>query len=169
MVKYADGPTTQQRLRIDALPDAVWELIADPGFSVAQSSELQEARWDPEGPPTGLGARILGRNHHQAIGDWATTSTIVDWDPPRLMSWAVADPDRPAARWWFEIEPDGNGSIVTQQVRLGPGTSGLTPAIEAMPDREDDIIAKRLAFHQANMAANLEALRATLEGKAKDR
>jgi hypothetical protein len=36
-------------------------------------------------------------------------------------------------------------------VQLGPGPSGLTPVIEAMPGKEERIIARRLAEHEPNV------------------
>src|SRR5208283_5311913 len=57
----------------------------------------------------------------------------------------------PAARWGFEIDATEGGTHLRQWATLGPGPSGLTPAIEAMPDKEEWFVAHRLAEHQANM------------------
>lgn len=162
-MKYADGPTTEQSIDIKASPDAVWALVSDPTFPVEHSSELQEAAWDADGPIPGIGARILGRNKHDAIGEWSTTSFVVDWVEGERFSWAVMDPGNPAAQWWFELRDSNGVTRLTQRVRLGPGPSGLTPAIERMPDREDEIIRRRLEFHDGNMLANLEAAKRMLE------
>ena len=42
---------------------------------------------------------------------------------------------------------------------LGPGTSGLTAAIEAMPDKESAIIANRQKGQAANMRRTIEGIR----------
>ena len=55
-------------------------------------------------------------------------------------------------------EPADRGTRVTQWCRIGPGRSGLSPAIEKMPDREHDIVSRRLAEHAANMQKNLDGL-----------
>ncbi len=162
-MKYAEGPTTEQSIDIAATADEIWTLVSDPAFPARQSSELQEASWDPDGPRPGLGARILGRNRHEAIGEWSTSSTVVEWEENVGFSWAVVDPETPSAQWWFAIEPAGDRCRLTQRVRLGPGPSGLTPAIQRMPDREDEIVDRRLRFHDDNMRANLEAVKAELE------
>lgn len=162
-VRYQDGPTAEVSMEIAAPPSAVWAVISDPGFPVEQSEELQEARWDPDGPEPGVGARILGRNRHDAIGEWTTTSYVVSWDENELFGWRVADLDAPAAEWWFHLSPTDSGTLLSQKVRLGPGPSGLSPAIEKMPDRELDIIKRRLEFHEAAMTANLDAVRARVE------
>lgn len=163
MVKYADGPTTEQSIEIAASPDAVWEIISDPGFPAEHSSELQEAAWDPDGPPPGVGARVLGRNRHEAIGEWTTTSYVVEWSEGNGWSWAVSSTEQPAAQWWFSVEPKADSCVLTQRVRLGPGPSGLSPAIERMPDREEEIVTRRLQHHDQNMRANLEAVKSQLE------
>jgi hypothetical protein len=49
---------------------------------------------------------------------------------------------------------------------MGPGPSGLTPAIEKMPDKEERIIARRLEEWQANMAATLSGIKGLAEGVA---
>ena len=46
---------------------------------------------------------------------------------------------------------------------MGPGPSGLTPAIEAQPDREDDIVANRLKDWAANMARTVEGIKGLAE------
>ncbi len=163
MVRYADGPTTDVTIEIAASPPEVWAIVSDPTFPPKHSGELQEAGWDPDGPEPGLGARILGRNKHPKVGEWSTTSFVVAWQENEVFSWAVADREQPAASWTFELSPSDAGTTLTQRVTLGPGPSGLTPAIEAMPDREEEIVARRLSEHETNMSANLEAVKAALE------
>ncbi len=163
-MKYADGPTVEVSVEIDAPPDAIWPLVTDVDLPARFSAEFQGAEWlDPARAPD-VGARFRGRNQHRYVGEWETVSTVVGSEPGRLFSWAVSDPDAPAATWRFEIEPAGTGSRLTQRVRLGPGPSGLTPAIEAMPDREDDIIERRLSEHRENMTATVEGIKALAEG-----
>jgi len=51
-------------------------------------------------------------------------------------------------------------------VRLGPGRSGLTPAIEAMPDKEARIVARRQSEHKANMQRVIAGIKAKSEADA---
>ena len=46
---------------------------------------------------------------------------------------------------------------------MGPARSGLNPAIDAMPDKESKIIARRLES-TANMLANLHGVKSLVEG-----
>jgi hypothetical protein len=46
---------------------------------------------------------------------------------------------------------------------MGPGRSGLNIAIDAMPDKEERIIERRLSEHRANMTATLAGIKAIAE------
>ncbi len=63
------------------------------------------------------------------------------------------------ATWRFEIEPTGTGCVLRQSAQMGPGPSGLTPAIEARPDKEELIIERRLDEWRANMRATVDGIK----------
>ena len=79
--------------------------------------------------------------------------------------WAVGDDEETAAaRWRWEIdELHGHRCRLRHTVRLGPGPSGLTPAIEAMPDKEVLIVDRRQQEHLANMQRCVEGVKALAE------
>ncbi len=154
-LRYADGPTTEASRIIDAPPERLWELVTDIQLPADYSNEFQGAEWLDGATEVELGARFLGTNENERIGRWQVTCTIVECEPGRSYGWVVGDVDEPAAAWRFELEPVEGGTRVTQRVRLGPGRSGLSPAIERMPDREHDIIVRRLDNLRSNMEANL--------------
>jgi uncharacterized protein YndB with AHSA1/START domain len=159
-MRYADGPTVEVNRLIAAPPDAVWLLVSDINLPARFSSEFTGAEWVGGAQGVALGACFEGHNHHDAVGTWTTTSTVVGCEPGRTFAWAVGDVENPAATWRFDLEPDGDGTQVTFAARIGPGTSGLTPAIEAMPDKEERIIERRLAEHRRNMEATLDGIAA---------
>lgn len=165
MVRYADGPTAEVSIEIDAPVDDVWRLVTDVAVPAEFSSELQAASWvDPDAEPA-VGARFRGRNRHEAIGEWETECIVGWYDPPRTFGWHVMDPERPSASWRFDLDAiDPGRTRLTQWARMGPGPSGLTPAIEAMPEKEERIIERRLAEWRANMTATVEGIRARAEG-----
>jgi hypothetical protein len=158
-LRYADCPTTEAELLIVAPPAVIWPLVCDIQLPARYSSEFQGGQWLDGASGPALGARFLGRNHHDAVGDWETVSTICDYEPERMLGWAVGDPDRPAARWRFTLTPGADGTRITQWMQIGPGESGLSALIERMPDKEHRILRRRLAEHQANMAATLAGIR----------
>ncbi len=45
------------------------------------------------------------------------------------------------ASWGFEIEPDGDGTVVRQWAKAGTGRSPFTEFIEQHPDKEGAIVA----------------------------
>ena len=162
-MKYADGPTVEVDILITAPIERVWELVSDIELPARFSSEFLGARWIDAGPT--VGARFAGRNHHDAIGDWETVSTVTRCEPPRAFAWAVTDADDPSASWWFDASEEGDGTRLRQGMRMGPAPSGLSIAIEAMPDKEEKIVARRLAEHERNMQATLEGIKRLAESE----
>jgi uncharacterized protein YndB with AHSA1/START domain len=160
-VKYADGPSVEVDILVTAPIERVWALVSDIELPARFSSEFLGARWVDEEPR--VGARFAGRNHHDALGEWETTSFVTRYEPPRSFAWAVTDPDQPSASWWFELGEEGGGTRLRQGMRIGPAPSGLSIAIEAMPDKEEKIVARRLSEHARNMQANLDGIKQLAE------
>lgn len=154
----ADGPTIEVSRVIDATAAQLWPLVTDIGLPARFSEEFQEAEWIDGATGAAPGARFEGTNENKYIGRWQVTCTVVEYEPERVFTWAVGDTDAPSASWRFSLEPVDGGTRLSQWVRLGPGPSGLTGAIERKPDREHDIIAGRLAALRANMQANLDGI-----------
>ena len=159
-LRYSDGPTTEVTRVIAATPSQLWPYVSDIDLPARFSSEFRGAEWLDGATGPALGARFRGTNEHPAAGRWQVECTIVEFEPERAIGWKVAGPDGAAAQWRFTLEPVEGGTRVTQWCRIGPGRSGLSPAIERMPDREHDIVERRLAEHAANMQKNLEGLAA---------
>jgi uncharacterized protein YndB with AHSA1/START domain len=162
-LRYADGPSAEVEIFIAAPAEKVWALITDITLPARFSSEFRGADWlhGATGPATG--ASFTGHNEHPAIGSWSTTSFIVECEPYRVLAWSVSDVAQPSAQWRFTLDPVEGGTRLTQWMRIGPGRSGLSPAIDAMPDKESKIIRRRLDEHRRNMTANLEGVKALAE------
>lgn len=161
MVKYADAPQAEVEVAIDAPPADVWELITDISLPARFSPELQGADWVDDGPA--LGATFHGHNKHAVVGEWTTTSTVTAFEEGAVFEWTVGDVDDKTARWRFDLAPDGAGSRLRFSAEMGPGPSGLTMAIQRMPDREEDIVANRLAEWTANMQVTLDGIKGLAE------
>ena len=160
---YADTPTVAAQLYIDAPPERVWDLVSDIFLMPRLSPELQEVSWLDDATGPAVGCRFLGRNANQYRGTWETVSTVVECDPPRCFSWAVGDPGHPMATWRFTLRPDGTGTVLEQRARMGPGRSGLSVAIDAMPDKEAKIVFVRLREWEGGMKHNLDVIKDTAE------
>ncbi len=155
--RYADTPTVEVETHVDAPPERVWALVSDVEQMPTMSTELQRVEWLDE--PGTVGSRFVGYSRHQAIGEWSSPSQVIEYDEPRVFAWAVGDPAAPAATWRFTLEPDGDGTRLRQWMQMGPGRSGLSAAIDSMPDKEQKIVYGRMKEFEANMAATLAAVK----------
>ena len=161
--RYADKPTVEVRIWIDASPARVWELVSDIGLMPAMSPELQSAVWLDGATGPAMGARFAGRSRHEALGEWQATSQVVDFEPERVFGWAVGEPAHPAAHWRFRLESKDGGTELSEWVQLGPGRSGLSLAIERMPDKEEKIVFVRMREFERNMTGTLERIKTLAE------
>lgn len=161
--RYADKPTVEVRTWIDAPPARVWAVVSDIEVMPRTSTELQSVEWLDGVTSPRLGARFVGHSKHEAFGEWSTTSHIVQWEPERVFAWAVGDPHNPSAVWRFGLQPVDGGTELSQWAQLGPGRSGLSRAIDQMPDKEQKIVFVRLREWEAGMTSNLEQLKRLAE------
>ncbi|MGW1054686.1 SRPBCC family protein [Streptomyces sp. NPDC001118] len=161
--RYADKPTVEVRTWIDAPPARVWALVSDIALMPDMSKELQSVAWlDGAAGPT-VGARFVGHSRHEAFGAWSTTSHVIECDPERAFAWAVQDPAEPSALWRFRLRPEKGGTELSQWMQLGPGRSGLSVAIDRMPEKEQKIVFVRLREFERSIASTLEHIKKQAE------
>ncbi|WP_197694427.1 MULTISPECIES: SRPBCC family protein [unclassified Mycobacterium] len=161
--RYADKPTVEASTWIDADPARVWSLVSDIKLMPTLSNELQAVEWAEGADAPCVGARFVGHNQHDAFGQWSTTSQIVACDEPREFSWAVGEPDNPAAMWRFRLTPRDGGTALSYWMQMGPGRSGLSVAIESMPDKEQKIVFVRMREFEAAIGKTLAAIKRLAE------
>ena len=99
--RYADTPTAEVRTWIDASPRRVWEVVSDIQLMPTMSNELQSIEWLDGATEPAVGARFVGRNKHDSLGEWETTSEVIECEPERVLAWAVGG----------RGEPDGDLAI----------------------------------------------------------
>jgi uncharacterized protein YndB with AHSA1/START domain len=158
-MRYADLPTTDVESYVDARPERVWDLVTDIALIAAISTELTRVEWQDGTDGPCVGATFVGHNFHEAMGEWQTTSFVIECERPRVFAWAVSDVANPSSVWRFTLRPDGAGTVLNQWAQMGPGRSGLNYAIDAMPAKEERIIARRLAEFRTGMTANLARIK----------
>ena len=135
--RYADNPTVQVQTWIGASPRRVWELVSDIELMPTMSQELQSVEWLDGAREPAVGAKFIGRSKHESLGEWATTSHVIECEPQRVFAWAVEDPANPTAIWRFRLEPENmkvlgsDGEAVqarrfasTGKLQVAPGESG---------------------------------------------
>ncbi|MEU6139799.1 SRPBCC family protein [Streptomyces sp. NPDC047081] len=161
--RYTDKPTVEVRTWIDAPPERVWALVADVGRMPSMSRELQSVEWLDGATGPAVGARFLGRNKHEALGEWVTTSHVIEYEPGRVLAWAVEDPADPTAIWRFRLHAGDGGTELSEWMQMGPGRSGLSPAIDRMPEKEQQIVFVRMREIEQNITATLNHIKQLAE------
>jgi uncharacterized protein YndB with AHSA1/START domain len=161
--RYADTPTVEASTWIDADPARVWDLVSDIELMPTFSNELQSVEWAEGSDGPRVGARFIGHNQHDAFGRWSTTSQVVASDCPREFAWAVGDPDNPSATWRFRLAPRDGGTVLSFWMQMGPGRSGLSVAIDSMPDKEQRIVFVRMREFEAAISKTLAAIKRLAE------
>ncbi len=160
---YADCPSVAAEIYIEAPPERVWPLVSDIYLMPQLSAELQEVAWLDGATGPAAGRRFAGRNANTYRGTWETVSTVIECDEPRRFAWAVGDPGHPMATWRFTLRPEGAGTVLEQWARMGPARSGLSIAIDAMPDKEQKIVFVRLREWEAALRHNLAVIKERAE------
>jgi len=161
--RYADNPTVQVRIWIDASPRRVWELVSDVELMPTMSEELQSIEWLDGVTEPAVGARFVGHSTHEALGQWATTSHVIECESEKVSAWAVEDPANPTAIWRFRLEPKDGGTELSQWMQMGPARSGLSFAIDRMPDKEQKIVFVRMREFEQNMGFTLQQIKKLAE------
>lgn len=158
-MRYSDLPTIEVTQRVACDVPTAWARVTDIGLPARCSPELQSVQWLGDADEVRVGARFRGCNKHAALGEWQTECEVIEVEPEHRWVWDVHGPAGVTARWAFEVEPTSDGALIRQWARMGPGTSGLTAAIDAMPEKEARIVAGRLAEWQRYMQINLDCIR----------
>jgi len=162
--RYADKSTVEVQTWIDAPPQRVWQIVSDVELMPTMSSELQSVEWLDGAFGPSVVARFIGRSKHEALGEWSTTSHVIECEPQRVLAWAVEDPANPTAIWRFRLQPRDGGTELSQWMQMGPARSGLSYAIDRMPDKEQKIVFVRMREFEQNMASTLEHIKKLAEG-----
>ena len=166
-MKYNDCPTATASIVVHASAATVWEIISDIESPTRFSTEVKSVEWVEPGTtePT-IDAHFVGHSAHEAIGEWETTCKVTDLRPEHVFEWSVVGADDTVSSIWrFTITDRGDGVELEQGFQMGPGRSGLNIAIDRMPDKEDRIVERRLAEHQANMERTLAGIKAVAESR----
>lgn len=162
-----DGVGVTVEIDINAKPSVVWALVSDVSTPSRFGGELQRVEWLD--PALAVGARFIGHNRLEGIGEWSTTSWVSRIEPERVFAWNVVDPDRPGAQWSFELESIGHTVRLRQRVILGPGASGTSAMIRKRPEREQPILERRLGQLKSAMQATIEGIRDLAETPMRER
>jgi len=161
-IRLSDEPGTWVEIDIVASATRVWAIVTDIDLPSQFSDEFLGASWINEGPA--LGAAFVGRNRHQSIGEWEATSYVDVFVVGQSFGWATVDRDNPGSRWRFDLTPSETTTRLRFSLSIGPGPSGITFAIQSMPEKEPRILRRRILEHHANMERTVQGIKVIAEG-----
>lgn len=161
-VEHVVEPAVSVSARIAAPVSQVWTLVSNIELLPQFSDELQSVQWI-DGESVRVGAKFAGTNTHPLMGTWTTQCQIVDCDPPRLLKWAVGDPELPAATWRFDLIAADGETELRYTACIGPGRSGVSMLVAREPQRRDDIVTNRLRQFERGMSSTVAGIKVLAE------
>jgi uncharacterized protein YndB with AHSA1/START domain len=139
-----------------ATPQQVWALVSDPTRMNEWSPENTGAEWVKGADGPAVGARFRGSNARGRM-KWKTMCTVTRCDDLEHFAFDVATGPIPVATWGYELEPDGDGTKVTEHWtnREHPAAQWFFNKLLGVDDRAE--------LNRTNMEATLAAMAAELE------
>jgi uncharacterized protein YndB with AHSA1/START domain len=102
-----------------APPECIWELVSDVTRIGRYSPETFEAEWLDGATGPAVGARFRGHVKRNGKGPtYRTTCTVVASEPGREFAFAVLTGGKPLNVWRYQLEPNGDGTDVTESFQL---------------------------------------------------
>ncbi|MBE7189335.1 SRPBCC family protein [Jatrophihabitans endophyticus] len=151
------GYVQQVELTVDAAPDAVFALLADPhrhpdidGSGTVRSVQTTQL-------PLQVGSTFEMHMHHGF--SYATRNTVLELDPGRVIAWQTRPLTRPlrwligGRIWRYELAPEGSGTRITETWDL-------------RPERKRALVRRLAGNPVADMTATLERLQQVLASGA---
>lgn len=113
--------------RIDAPADLLFEILADPARhpEVDASGMVRRAASESK-PVTAVGDVFVMQMHNEHVDDYVMSNHVVEFEAGRRIVWEpvmieVSRPEhqervgvRAGHRWGYELEPDGEATVVTE-------------------------------------------------------
>ena len=65
--------------------------------------------------------------------------------------------------WRFRLAPRDGGTVLSYWMQMGPGRSGLSVALESMPDKEQKIVFVRLREFEGAIEKTLATIKRLAE------
>lgn len=145
-------------LQIDADPLTVWGLVSDITNTGRFSPETFESEWLDGATGPAVGVRFRGHVRRNGRGPtYWTECRITECVPGETFAFEVMAPGgRVANTWRYDLEPDGDGTRITESFRLP--SNAFTTLYWAIAGRW------RNRTNVEGMRRTLEAVKAVAEG-----
>ena len=141
---------------IAAPPAKVWEMVADLTRMHEWSPENQAVTWVKGSTAAVPGARFKGTNK-SGKKEWATTGTVVEAVPGRVLSFRVKAVGMKVAFWSYRFEPTDGGCAVTESWDDERGT------LVTILGKPVSGVADRASHNRAGMEETLRNLKEAAE------
>jgi hypothetical protein len=153
--------TGEVSLHMAAPPTAVWDLVSDVTRIGEFSPETFEARWIRGSTGPEVGAQFKGHVRRNGVGPtYWTLCTVTACEPERVFEFAVGNDAVTANNWGYRLEPDGEGTRVTEYFRIQPNLMMRAYWIALGPLRG--------RTNEKGMRLTLERMRVVLESGASE-
>lgn len=148
--------TDSATIRVAAPPERVYGIVSDITRMGELSPECTGGKWLGAATGPAVGARFKGTNRRGWVR-WATTNEVVAADPGREFTF---DTKQSGTRWSFTMEPDGDGTLVTEarspwRDRPLPAKLASKLLLGGLEEHEDEM--------RQGLQATLERLKAVAE------
>jgi uncharacterized protein YndB with AHSA1/START domain len=108
-------------LHMDASPETVWALVSDVTRIGEFSPETFEAEWTRGSTGPEVGAYFKGHVKRNGVGPtYWSPCRVTACVPNEVFEFRVGKNDVTLTRWGYRLEPDGNGTKVTEYYRIEP-------------------------------------------------
>jgi uncharacterized protein YndB with AHSA1/START domain len=112
-------PGGEVSLRMAAPPERVWALVSDVTRIGEFSPETFEARWTRGSTGPEVGASFKGHVKRNGVGPtyWSPCQ-VTKCVPHEVFEFNVGTDATTVNTWGYRLEPDGDGTLVTEYFRL---------------------------------------------------
>jgi uncharacterized protein YndB with AHSA1/START domain len=112
-------PRGEVSLRMAAPPEEVWALVSDVTRIGEFSPETFEARWTRGSTGPEVGASFKGHVKRNGVGPtyWSPCQ-VTKCEPNEVFEFNVGTDDTTVNTWGYRLEPDGDGTVVTEYFQL---------------------------------------------------
>jgi len=152
-------PRHSESVHIAAPPKRVWELVTAMERYGEWSSENMGGYWrkGADGVPgTGqVGDQFVGINRSAGV-EWKALVEIVERDEERAFAFVTGGVELNLVLWRYELQPDGDGTLLTEQWTM----QNLSWFLEQGGGAE---VARRAGNARESMAATLHGMKAAAE------
>jgi hypothetical protein len=126
------GFSNREEMTMNATPETIFAIVSDLSShaTLAGSGEVNAVRRVDNGP-LGIGATFEADEEIRAMGrttKMTATSQIVEFEPPRLVSWTSmpsVPPTPKRIQWWFRLTPVESGTRVEHECEVDFGPANL--------------------------------------------